>query len=327
VPFLEQFLAHCDSGTNAATGATGTRIDFVSFHTKGAAFHPWRTYGPLGPDGAETPERASPSTTKMLTEIRANLEAIVRFSRFRELPVLVDECDASVPAHWGIYDNANFGYRNTAYYPVFQVQLMKKILDLEQRGLPLVQAATTWSWYMEGDRYFEGTRSLFTASNIATPLLQAYRVLARLPEQRLHVASTLGRGLGQLDDASARPEVDALAAMNGGTVAIAVWHHCDDQYRQGTADLTVAARHLPFGSSVLLRHYRIDHVHSNSYAAWLAAGRPQNPTTAQLAAIQERQGLALWEPERAIEIADDRIEVSFELPLPGLSLLELEPLG
>jgi xylan 1,4-beta-xylosidase len=30
--------------------------------------------------------------------------------------VLVDECDASVPAHWGIYDNANFGYRNTAYY-------------------------------------------------------------------------------------------------------------------------------------------------------------------------------------------------------------------
>src|SRR5919199_1576842 len=120
VAFLEQFLAHCASGTNAVTGERGTRLDFVSFHTKGAAFRPWRTYGPLGPEGAQTPERASPSTPKMLAEIRGNLEAIARFPRFRDLPVLVDECDASVPAHWGIYDNANFGYRNTAYYPVFQ---------------------------------------------------------------------------------------------------------------------------------------------------------------------------------------------------------------
>src|SRR5919205_267876 len=146
------------SGTNAVTGERGTRLDFVSFHTKGAAFHPWRTYGPLGLEGAQTPERASPSTPKILAEIRSNLEAIARYPRFRDLPVLVDECDASVPAHWGIYDNANFGYRNTAYYPVFQGQLMKKLLDLDSLGLARVHAATTWSWYFEGDRYFEGTR-------------------------------------------------------------------------------------------------------------------------------------------------------------------------
>jgi xylan 1,4-beta-xylosidase len=233
-----------------------------------------------------------------------------------------------VPAHWGIYDNANFRYRNTAYYPVFQVQLMKKILDLDTLGLPHVHAATTWSWYFEGDRYFEGTRSLFTASNIATPLLNAYRLLARLPERRLHVESSLGRGLTQLDDVTSRPEVDALAATNGSSkVAIAVWHHGDDQYGQGTAGVTVAARHLPFGGRpVLLRHYRIDHAHSNGHAAWIAAGRPQDPSPGQLAAIRERQCLELCEPEQRVEMAGDTVELSFDLPRPGLSLLELEAL-
>jgi xylan 1,4-beta-xylosidase len=325
-PFLSEFLTHCDSGANAATGGQGTRLDFVSFHTKGAAFHPWRTYGPIGPDGAQTPESASPSTTKMLSDIRTNLDVIAAFPRFRELPVLVNECDASVPAHWGIYDNANFGYRNTAYYPVFQVQLMKKILDLDTLGLPQVHAATTWSWYFEGDRYFEGTRSLFTASNIATPLLNAYRLLARLPERRLHVEASLGRGLTQLDDASSRPEVDALAATNGSSkVAIAVWHHGDDQYRQGTAGVTVVARHLPFGGRpVMLRHFRIDHSHSNSHAAWIATGRPQDPSPGQLAALWDRQGLELCELEWLIETAGDTVEISFDLPMPGVSLLELE---
>ena len=69
------------------------------------------------------------------------------------------------------------------------VQLMKKLLDLDSLGLARVHAATTWSWYFEGDRYFEGTRSLFTASNIATPLLNAYRMLEHLPDRRLRVDS------------------------------------------------------------------------------------------------------------------------------------------
>jgi xylan 1,4-beta-xylosidase len=324
VAFLEQFLAHCAGGVNAVTGERGTRLDFVSFHTKGAAFHPWRTYGLLGPEGAETPERASPSTPKMLAEIRGNLEAIARYPRLRDLPVLVDECDASVPAHWGIYDNANFGYRNTAYYPVFQVQLMKKLLDLDSLGLARVHTATTWSWYFEGDRYFEGTRSLFTASNIATPLLNAYRMLARLPDRRLRVDCDQGRGLTQLGDAAAQPEVGGLAATNGSDrLAVVVWHHCDDQYRQGMAQITVTVRHLPFaGRSIQLRHYRIDHAHSNSYNAWVAAGRPQDPSAGQLAAIRAHQGLALCAPEQVMERAPDDISLSFELPLPGVSLLE-----
>ena len=34
--FLGRFLEHCLRGTNYATGQTGTPLDFLSFHAKGA---------------------------------------------------------------------------------------------------------------------------------------------------------------------------------------------------------------------------------------------------------------------------------------------------
>src|SRR6266542_1748324 len=121
--FLRGFLAHC--------AKTSAPLDFVAFHTKGARFSPWRVYGPLG---GPAPERQSPSSLKMLREVRTALDAVETHPRFRDLPCIVDECDASVPAHWGFYDNANFAYRNTAYFPVFQCKLMKKLLDTSRPG-------------------------------------------------------------------------------------------------------------------------------------------------------------------------------------------------
>ena len=167
--FLRSFLEHC--------ARVGTPLDFISFHTKGGRFSPWRVYGPIG---APAPEKQSPSSLKMLREVRASLQVIGDFPQYRHLPAIVDECDASVPAHWGLYDNANFAYRNTEYYPVFQCKLMKKLLDLNEQSPAKVAQATTWSFYFEGERYFEGTRGLFTASGIEKPLVNAYRMLSRL---------------------------------------------------------------------------------------------------------------------------------------------------
>lgn len=325
VAFLRQFLAHCAHGNNSVTGQPGTRIDFISFHTKGAAFHPWRVYGPIESDGVTTAQNASPSTRKMLTEIGNSLAAIADYPAYRALPVLVDECDASVPAHWGIYDNANFGYRNTEYYPVFQAQLMKKLLDLESLALPAVHAATTWSWYMEGDRYFEGTRSLFTASNVPAPVLNAYRMLAFLPDQRVLVTSDRASGRIQHQQTAHHIEIDGLAATDGqDRVALLIWHHCDDQYQHDNATVTVTFRHLPFaGTPARLSHYRIDHEHSNSHSVWVAMGHPQDPDTTSLAFLHNRSGLELFEPVRVIDLIEDVVTVSFDLPLPGLSLLEI----
>ena len=91
-----------------------------------------------------------------------------------------------------------------------------------------------------------------------------------------------------------------------------------------TAQVTGGAmRRLPCaGRPFRLRHYRLDHAHSNSYSAWVAAGRPQDPSAGQLAAIRAQESLALCAPERVIEGAPQDLALSFELPLPGVSLLE-----
>ncbi|NUQ90172.1 MAG: glycoside hydrolase, partial [Glycomyces artemisiae] len=138
VEFLRGFLKHCK--------ATGTPLDYVSFHTKGSAFTPWRTYGPIG---APAPVQESPSAVKML------------------------------------FDNPNFRFQNTEYFPVFQAKLMKKLLDLSAAHSDNIEQATTWSFYFEGERYFEGTRSWTTQGGIEKPLMNAYRLFAKLGQRRL----------------------------------------------------------------------------------------------------------------------------------------------
>jgi xylan 1,4-beta-xylosidase len=316
--FLRGFLAHC--------AQRGTPLDFVSFHTKGGRFTPWRVYGPLG---GPAPTRQSPSSLKMLREVRAALDAVSAHPRFRDVPCIVDECDASVPAHWGVYDNANFAYRNTEYFAVFQCKLMKKLLDLDARGGARVHQATTWSFYFEGERFFEGTRSLFTAQGIEKPVLNAYRMLSRLGDTRLSVESSRSWSVDRLDDGETTmpEEIDALAAASAGGVCVLVWRHVDDQYATDPQDADVAVRleRLPFGESVGVSHWRIDARHSNSHAAWRALGAPQDPSAADLHAIGARQRLERCEPDRTEAVRDGVLTLRVALPLPGVSLIEIRP--
>jgi xylan 1,4-beta-xylosidase len=55
-------------------------------------------------------------------------------------------------------------------------------------------------------------------------------------------------------------------------------------------------------------------------------GAPQDPTEAQLWAVKERQGLELLEPEREERIQGGTLELRIRLPLPGVSLIEIEVL-
>jgi xylan 1,4-beta-xylosidase len=317
--FLRAFLRHCADHD--------VPLDFVSFHTKGAAFTPWRQYGPTG---APAPVRQSPSTVKMLREVRQGLGAVAEHERFRSLPCVVDECDASVPAHWGRFDNANFAYRNDEYYAVFQCQLMAKLLDLGRSAGTDLARATTWSFYMEGERCFEGTRSLLTRGRIEKPVLNAYRMLSRLGRWRLPVTSTARWDPARLDADEALPEeIDALATLDeGARIAVLVWRHVDDQHARGEEPAGVELRitGVPIGDGgVRVRHWRIDAGHSNAHTVWRSLGSPDHPTPEEAAVIRSRQGLERVEPDRRERVVDGAVTLRLELPLPAVSLVELEP--
>ncbi|PRY10867.1 GH39 family glycosyl hydrolase [Kineococcus rhizosphaerae] len=319
VEFLRTFLQH--------TADHDVALDFVSFHTKGSAFTPWRTYGPTG---APAPEKQNPSAHKMLFEIRRMQRVIAEFPQYHSLPAIVDECDAGVPAHYSVYDNANFAFQNTEYYPVFQVKLFKKILDLNETEPVTVEQATSWSFYFEGERFFEGTRAFLTAGGIEKPLLNAYRMLSRLGGRRLSATSDAmspAEDLDAGDGRSMREEVDVLASADpAGRVSLLVWRHTDDQYQQdeAAAPVTVRVENLPDGTYAV-HHHRIDAAHSNAHTVWTALGSPQNPTEDQIAAIKDRQGLEEFAPVQDVTVSGGTFTSTVELPLPSVSLLVLEP--
>ncbi|SDE01629.1 GH39 family glycosyl hydrolase [Auraticoccus monumenti] len=318
--FLRGFLAH--------TSTQGDPLDFVSFHTKGSAFTPWRVYGPTG---GPAPVQENPSAHKMLHEVRRMLRIIGEFPEYHHLPAIVDECDAGVPAHHSAYDNANFGFQNTEYYPVFQVKLMKKLLDLNDAETVQVEQATSWSFYFEGERYFEGTRAFLTAGGIEKPFLNAYRALARMGQRRVAASSDAEHPVALLDEAQGRSmpeEVDVLASRHeDGTLGVLVWRHTDDQYQRDETEteveLTISGlEDRPYE----LHHLRIDARHSNSHTAWVEAGSPQLPTPEQLQAVKDRQGLEQLEPPRRLEASGTgEQKLTVTLPLPSVSLLLLEP--
>ncbi|GAA5039509.1 GH39 family glycosyl hydrolase [Actinopolymorpha pittospori] len=318
--FLKGFLDY--------TSSRNEPLDFISYHTKGSRF-PTREYRPL--DSLPT-ERLNPSSTKMLYDLRAFNRAIAEYEQYRDLPAIVDECDAAVPAHFGRYDNRNYEFQNTEYYPVFQVKLMKKILDLNASELVQVKRATSWSFYFEGERYFEGTRSFLTAGGIEKPLLNAYRMLSLLGTERIRATSDVAWDVAELDetDGSSMPEeIDALASRaDNGTVAVLVWRHIDDQYQTSEQETAVSltVRNVA-GGTFRVRHFRIDADHSNSHTRWKLLGSPQDPTGEQLAEITARQGLEEFEPASTVEAESGLLSLDISLPLPAASLLILEPIG
>jgi xylan 1,4-beta-xylosidase len=266
----------------------------------------------------------------MLYEIRTMLRVMAEFPEAVSLPAIVDECDAGVPAHWGVYDNSNFRFQNTEYYPVFQVNLMKKILDLNLDEEPQVQRATTWSFYFEGERYFEGTRAFLTAGGVEKPLMNAYRALAYLGEERIPATSDAAWTVHRLDDtlpAAGPEEVDVLATRGADDrIAVLVWRHTDDQYQSDDRDAEVTVTVSGLGRRRYdLAHFRIDRDHSNAHTVWQALGSPQDPTPEQLSAIVARQGLEAYEPARDVDSTGGSADLSLRLPLPAVSLLVLTP--
>jgi xylan 1,4-beta-xylosidase len=171
---------------------------------------------------------------------------------------------------------------------------------------------------MEGDRYFEGTRSFFTASDIVTPVANAYRMLAMLGDRRL------GARVELLD---AKPTVGAVGALPSahpdGGVAVVVWHHNDDQYVRGMNEVELEVRDLPCaGRHVQVTQYLIDEHHSNSHTAWLGLGAPQDPSPEDVEATRRRSSLEVVHDEK-LESCPNSLTFQVSLKCPGAMLVRV----
>ena len=123
--------------------------------------------------------------------------------------------------------------------------------------------------------------------------------------------------------------VQALAARHDdGRTGILVWNGTLDQGKiagDARLDREILLRVLaPPGASYTVRHYRIDAEHSNIVPAWekLRDGAAW-PRGGQWRTLREMNTLdELVPPAR---VTGGLLELAFELPMPGVSYLELAP--
>jgi xylan 1,4-beta-xylosidase len=74
---------------------------------------------------------------------------------------------------------------------------------------------------------------------------------------------------------------------------------------------------------ILVKHYRIDQNHSNSYTVWKAMGSPQSPTAEQSQSLKAAGQLQLLESPRWVDSKDGTVRLDSSMPGESVSLVEL----
>ena len=86
-----------------------------------------------------------------------------------------------------------------------------------------------------------------------------------------------------------KADVNGFASRSARSVDVMVWNYHDDDVEAPETKISVPVSGLPAGvTKVLIKHYRVDRDHSNSYAVWKSLGSPQQPTPEQYAKLSVR---------------------------------------
>jgi len=312
--FLARFLEHCATGTNAVTGAIGTRLDLVTFHAKGGV--------------AVTGDHVEMDLGNQLRDHRAGFAAVAAHAELGQPPIYVTEADPDGCAACAADGMPAYAYRTSPAYGAYEVAMMKHTLELEAEVGVKLGGVVTWAFTFPGTPYFAGYRTLAT-NGIALPILGAFELLGRLGGARLPLASSGARPLDDIlaNGVRAEPDVDGMAARDGDVVRVLVWNYHDAIVTAAATPVHLAVT-VPasFGRSARVSHLRVDASHGDAYTVWRSQGMPASPSPEELAALQQAMHPAPLGPDQIVAVAPDgAVSVDFDLPRFGVSLVTIQP--
>lgn len=308
--FLRGFIEHCLRGTNFATGRTGSPLDFVTFHAKGAP--------QVMPDG-----HVRMNVGNQLRAIANGFKIVTAFPEEAMTPVVIGESDPEGCAACPVRTNPSNAYRNGTMYSSYTAEQLARSYELADRNHVNLLGAVTWAFEFENQPYFDGFRDLAT-NGVDKPVLNVFRMLGRMAGNRVATTSSAGLSLDDVRNGSVRGQADvaALASRDARSVAVLLWHYHDDDLPGPAADVELTIDNLPPGRPVLT-HYRIDSSHSNAYEAWKAMGRPQSPTPEDYAKLEAAGHLQTIAPPAPVAVSNGQVLMRFPLPRQGVSLVTL----
>ena len=309
--FLRQFLEHCSTGKNAATGATGAPLDFITYHAKGR---------PSVADG-----HVRMGLSKNAEDVDKGFQIVASFPKFRNLPIVLSESDPEGCAACSARLYPQNAYRNGALYPAYTAVMMKNIFELADREKTNIAGMLTWAFEFEGQPYFDGLRTLAT-NGIDKPVLNFFRMAGLMRGDRVQTSSSNAIALDAMlkNGVRGEPDIDGFAVSSDRDISVLAWNYHDDDVAGPDASIQLQISGVPAGvKRVLLHHYRIDAAHSNAWTVWKAMGSPQSPTPEQYATLEQAGQLQELESPRWIDTSSRDAKLDFNLPRQGVSLVQL----
>ena len=313
--YLRAFIEHCLRGKNHATGEIGTPLDFVSFHAKGA---------PRYVDG-----HVRMGIADQLRVIDSSFAIIASFPELAGTPVVIGESDPDGCAACTSRDYPQNGYRNGTMYSSYTAASFARCHDLADRHGVNLEGVLTWAFEFEDQPWFGGFRALAT-NGVDLPVLNVFRMFAKMGGKRVAAESDGAIKLDAMlrDGVRERPDVSALASVDGSRLCVLVWHYHDDDVAGAEARVELALHGLPIErGQARVDEYRIDERHSNAYATWLAMGSPERPTDDEIAELEEAGRLARAGEPRSIRVDDGAAILKLDLARQAIVLAVIEPIA
>jgi xylan 1,4-beta-xylosidase len=307
---LAAFIEHCLRGTNYATGKTGSPLDFVAFHAKGA------------PRIVEGHVRMGISN--QLRAISNGFRIVASFPELKGMPIVIGESDPEGCAACSVATNPENAYRNGTMYSSYTAAQIARTYELADQQQVNLLGSVTWAFEFEDQPYFAGFRDLAT-NGIGKPVLNVFRMLGKMSGERVRVESSGAAPTEAIRDRGVReaPDVHALAARAARGMTVLVWNYHDDDRPSPPSEVELTVEGLANGRPTLT-HYRVDADHSNSYEAWKKMGSPQPPTPAQYAQLETAGRLQTVRSPERVRVDKGQLRLAFTLPRQGVSLLKID---
>lgn len=308
--FLRTFLQHCISGKNHVTGKTGTPLDFIAFHAKGA---------PRVVDG-----HVRMGISNQLRDISKGFEIVASFPTLKHLPIVIGESDPEGCAACGMATNPENAYRNgTMYSSYTAASFARKYLLADHFKVNLL-GAVSWSFEFEDQPWFYGFRDLAT-NGVDKPVLNVFRMFGMMKGKRVAVESDRMVPLFAIRDSGVRkPQTDvgAIAATTNRNATVMIWNYHDDDVSGDAANVQLQCKGIK-ANKVTLTQYRIDADNSNSYEVWKKMGSPQQPTAAQITEL-EKAGELKQTGQTTETPKDGLLLVNTTLPRQGIVFYKID---
>ena len=308
--WLNAFVKHVTSDTNYLTKKKGAPIDAFLFHAKGQ---------PRVVNG-----HVRMNMGRQLKDIEAGFKLVASYPQLKNIPVIIGESDPEGCAACGMSTNPENAYRNGTMYSSYTAASFARKYALADLYKVNFKGAVSWSFEFEDQPWFFGFRDLAT-NGVDKPVLNVFRMFGMMKGNRVEINSNRGYDLRTAVDSSIRyatTDINGFACKDANQATVMIWNYHDDDIKGEPEMVTVNLKGLP--AKVLMHQYRIDAEHSNSYEVWKKMGSPQNPSSEQIAQLEQAGQLDLYGSPQYIQTKNGEATIKVNMPRQAVGLLKFD---